>query len=239
MKNLLTLLLLLFCFTCFSQEAKNVKNGYITFNSGTTLYFKDLTIQDGKVTYTGSADTQTEVALSGVKKIVDNAGVVIYTTEKQVATRQQPVETYRPKQESEKLVYKSYVRINQGNKRLEKDKVASLLKVNSGIYDLYGKGRSEAMWGDILMGGGFGFAVGTGIGNLILSEDGKKGGPGGIIVGVAVAVVGIPIKLGGIKKVKEAVNRYNNLEVKEVSAFSKAELKVVAGAGTVGLEFRF
>ncbi|MES2485722.1 MAG: hypothetical protein V4581_07205, partial [Bacteroidota bacterium] len=240
MKKLLTLLLVFTSLICFAQETKTITNGYITFNSGTTLHFKSLTITGETVKYMGdTAAAETEVALSGIKKIIDNAGAVIYGKEKTNVLQSQASETvFAPKPEAEKLMYKSYTKIYEGDKKLKADELESRLKVDTAIYERYKSGANQAVWGDILIGGGIGFAIGTGIGNVINSNNDKKGSSVGIIVGLAVTAVGIPVKLGGTKKVKQAVNDYNALPVKQVSFFDRSELKVIAGANGVGFALR-
>jgi len=241
MKKLLTLLLLFTGIICFAQETKTVTNGYITFNSGTTLHFKSLTITGETVKYMGdTAVAETAVALGGIRKIVDNAGAVVYGKEKTNAAQPQVPETvFVPKQESEKLVYKSYSKIYEGDKKLKNNELESRLNADTAIYDKYRSGSNQAIWGDILIGGGIGFAVGTGIGNVINSNNDKKGSPVGIIVGLAITAVGIPVKLGGTKKVKQAINDYNALPVKQVSFFERSALKILAGANGVGFALTF
>lgn len=51
MKKIFILLFLFVNLLSFSQEKKVIKSGYITFNSNSILEFKNLTIENGNITY--------------------------------------------------------------------------------------------------------------------------------------------------------------------------------------------
>ncbi|MFP9098758.1 hypothetical protein ACLI09_06875 [Flavobacterium sp. RHBU_24] len=106
------------------------------------------------------------------------------------------------------------------------------------MYDKYTTGVNQARWGDGLIGGGIGFAVGWTFGRLLATGNAYGTGPG-IVVGLVATLIGIPLKSGGTKKVRQAVDDYNNTPVNQVSYFDNAEFKFTAGAGGVGLQVRF
>lgn len=242
MKKIVTIFLLLVSFVVFSQEKKTIPNGYITFNSNSTVYFKNMTIDGEKVAYfVEDSQNQMTYSLSGVKKIVDNYGAVIYDSDKKTETDKKDKVEYvtREKSDEEKLVYKSSTKILLNGKKLSKDELKDTFMVKWSIYNQYKKGKSGADIGAIMMGGGLGLFIGGGLSNLSNSNNGKKGSPALLIAGVAIGVVGIPVRIVGVKKIKRAVKEYNDLSVREVSFFDKSELKIVAGVGTLGLRFQF
>jgi hypothetical protein len=72
-----------------------------------------------------------------------------------------------------------------------------------------------------------------------LANNGKKSSSAFLIVGLATAVVGIPVRLGGIKNIKEAIEGYNFIPNKNISYFDKSELKVIANANGIGFQLEF
>ncbi len=248
MKKILTFLLLFVSFLSFSQEKRIIKSGYITFNSGSILEFKDLTIDDQKASYFNEI-SQTEMifSLQSVKNIIDGSGIKIYETAKDFATKKEnggKTElddiTVTEEIKKEELVYKSISRIYRNGEKLRGDNLELLLQSNANVYNKYKKGKSEARLGDILMGGGIGLFIGGGISNLNSANSGKEGGsPAILIIGLATSIVGIPVKIGGVKKVKEAVQDYNSLSGNHSTFFDKTELKVLAGPNGIGFALRF
>ena len=169
MKAILALLLLLTCLTGFSQS---VSSGYITFNSGSTIYFKNLKIQGDDVKYFHEA-TQKEMTFpkGAVKKIVDNTGVVIYDASlSQAPSVVKNVPVVRNKSDEEKLVYKSSNKIMLNQHIVSKEEIERLLKP-TGVYETYKAGKKDAKIGEILIGGGIGLFIGGAISNLIIANN--------------------------------------------------------------------
>jgi hypothetical protein len=252
MRNILIVLVFIFTLSSFAQETKTIKSGYITFISNALLEFKNLTINDEKVTFFNEVSkSEMSFALQSIKKIVDGSGALVYQTEKtSVVIKTETIEANALKdsikktaasyQNLETLVYKSAGNIQLKGEKMKDDALESLLKVNSNVYSLYQKGRKEANLGSILMGGGIGLFIGGGLSNLSNAESQNgKGSPVLLIVGLATAVVGIPVRIGGATKVKRAIASYNNLPGQRVSFLEKSELKFVANVNTIGFCFSF
>lgn len=249
MKKAFTLILFLLHFIAFSQEKKTVQSGYITFNSNATFEFKNMVIEGDKVTYFNDVTkSQANFSLSAIKKIVDNTGTTVYDSGKANVKKgvqddvvKKPAEvTVLKKTEEEKLVYKSASKILLNGTKLKGDEIESLFKVNAGVYDMYKKGKSDATIGTILIAGGAGLFIGGGLSNVQKANSGKSGGgPAILVVGIVAAGIGIPVRIGGVKKIKRAVEQYNALPARPVSFFQKSELKLTACGDGLGVALKF
>ena len=90
------------------------------------------------------------------------------------------------------------------------------------------------------MGGGLGLFVGGGLSNLSRANSGKGGGsPAILVVGLVTGIIGIPVKIGGVKNVKKAVEGYNALYAKRTAYFEKPEVRILAGTNGVGFSVQF
>lgn len=249
MKKAITLILLLIQFIAFAQQKKTVSSGYVTFNSNATFEFKNMVIEDDNVTYFNDVTkSQANFSLSAIKKIVDNTGTTVYDSGKanvkkgvqETVVNKPAVAAVIKKTEEEKLVYKSASKILLNGTKLKSDELEALLKTNTNVYDKYKKGQSNATIGTILIAGGAGLFVGGGLSNLQKANSGKSGGgPVILVVGLVAAGIGIPVRIGGVKKIKSAIEQYNALPAKPVSFFQKSELKVTANGDGLGVQLRF
>lgn len=244
--KLLFLLAFLLPLLSFSQDKKIVKSGYITFNSGSMLDFKNLSIENEKAFYYNEV-TKTEMSFSlqSVKKIVDGSGLIIYEDSKIISEKKEGNDTNatvvaKVEVQTEPLVYKSVNRIFQGNEKLSPENLELLLQTNRSVYAYYKKGKNEAKLGDVLIGGGIGLFIGGGLSNLHRANNNSGGGgPAILIVGLATSIIGVPIKLGGIKKVKQSIEGYNRLSQNRTAFFEDTELKFVANNKGVGFQINF
>ncbi len=241
MKQAITFIFLLLNFFAFSQDKKTITSGYITFNSGSTLFLKNIVIENENVScFNEVSQKQINFSLQSVKKIVDSYGVVVYDISKSLESNNESVKySYREKTVEERLVYKSSSKILMNGKKLDTDELEKLFLKNRTIYYRYKKGKSGATVGTIMMGGGLGLFIGGGLSNLANSNNGKGGSPAILIAGIVIGTVGIPVRIVGVSNLKKSVIDYNELSVREVSFFEKSELKVIAGVGGVGLQWQF
>ena len=246
MKKIILIIFVFISSLTFAQEKITVQSGYITFNSNAMFDFKDLVIEGDDVNYFNSVtQSQMHFKLNAVKQIVDNTGATVYAAVKTSVNKQtveadgttakkpEPVPVHK-----ETLVYRSYNSIYAGDKKLGEEEAEALFIANSAIYDKYKTGVDQAKWGDGLIGGGLGFATGWTLGGLLANGNAYGTGPG-IAVGLVATLIGIPLKAGGTKKVKQAVDDYNNTPVNQVSYLDNAEFKFTAGVGSVGFQVRF
>ncbi len=245
-KKLLFLLVCLLPLLSFSQDKKIVKLGYITFKSGSILEFKNLTIENEKAFYYNEvAQTEMRFSLQSVKKIVDSSGLIIYedatiSAEKKERNDANAIVIAKMEVQTAPLVYKSVNRIFQGNEKLSAENLEGLLQTNTSIYTYYKKGKNEAVLGDILIGGGIGLFVGGGLSNLNRAKNNSGGGgPAILIVGLATSIIGVPIKLGGIKKVKQSIEGYNKLSQNRTAFFESTEVVLFSNTNGVGFQINF
>lgn len=245
-KKLLFLLAFLLPLLSFSQDKKIVKLGYITFNSGSMLEFKNLTIENEKAFYYNEV-TKTEMrfSLHSIKKIVDGSGLIIYPDSNIIAEKKEIKDANAAlnanvKVQTAPLVYKSANRIFKGNEKLDQENLESLLQINTSVYVRYKKGKNEAKLGDILIGGGIGLFIGGGLTNLYRAKNNiGGGGPEILIVGLAASVIGVPVKLGGVKKIKQSIEGYNSLPQNRTAFFENTTLNIVANNNGVGFQINF
>jgi hypothetical protein len=252
LKKIFLLSSFLFTILSFAQQKQFVKLGYITFLSNSILDFKNLTIDTENVTYYNDVlKSNTSFALESIKKIVDGSGVIVYPTKNQNVVLNQN-ETTMMKKDSiniiqvEKLVYKSSSNIMFCGKKLSTQELENLFIQNQSVYNLYTKGKNQKSLGDIFMGGGIGLFLGGALVNLsktqteeeIMRGESKKGSPALLIIGIATTIIGIPIKIGGVQKIKESVGNYNS-SIKKVASVLKPEFKFIAGGNGLGFQLKF
>ena len=245
MKRIVLFICLCFSIVSFCQEKKIIKSGYITFNSNSILEFKSLTIENETVFFINEiSKVEMTFPLTSIKKILDWNGEVVYQSVsknvKIVEREKDNKSVLVKKTENELLVYKSASKIYLNGNRLSNNEIETLLNVEPSIYEQYEKGKNGALLGNILLGGGIGLFIGGGINNLMLSSSQSGGGgPALLIVGLVTGVIGIPVKIGGVKNIKQAITRYNALPKKQVSFLDNAELKIIASSNGVGFQFQF
>ncbi|QYJ68711.1 hypothetical protein [Flavobacterium litorale] len=239
MRLIFTFKFLLLNLIVFSQEPRTIASGYITFNSDSKMAFKNMVIENENLTFTTTSENKISYALKGVKKIVDNYGTVVYLAEKGFDVNKSAEIVKREKTEQEKLVYRSSSKILLNGEKLKKDELEKLFGIKRTIYWRYKKGKSGATVGSILMGGGLGLLIGGGLSNIGNSNNGREGSPTLLVAGIVIGVVGIPIRILGVRNLKKAVKEYNALQVRKVSFLEKAEFNVIANTNGVGLQLQF
>ena len=153
---------------------------------------------------------------------------------------------------SQQLTYKSGGTVyNFENEKLTPDEVRSLLANNSEALSLYNSGRSKKTWGNVLFYGGLGLVtanlvVGMNTDNSTTSYGGNGYYPSvksertnmtAAIIGGALLVASIPIKIGFPKKIKSALEKYNSSLVDTYKAVPKTTL--LASANQIGLRIEF
>jgi hypothetical protein len=155
---------------------------------------------------------------------------------------------------SQQLTYKSGGAVYNGeNKKLSPNEVRTLLATNSEALSLYNAGRNKKTWGNVLFYGGLGL-VAT---NLIVSANtdnttvssynsNSYGSPSvhsesanmtAAIIGGALIVASIPIKIGFPKKIKAALDKYNTGLVDNYSP--KHQVTLIASAYQFGFRLEF
>lgn len=107
-----------------------------------------------------------------------------------------------------KLIYVKGDKVTSENGvRLTPNQVKDVLKVNPAALELYETGRNKSGFGGFFLG----FGLGLGIGDLAAAMYGGKEYPSGLTYAAAGSIlVSIPILIGHSKKIRQAVELYNN-----------------------------
>ncbi|MNQ39552.1 hypothetical protein D3C85_531770 [compost metagenome] len=156
---------------------------------------------------------------------------------------------------SQQLQYKSGGTVySADNKKLSPDEVRKLLSDNTEALALYNAGRSKKTWGNVLFYSGLGLIttnliVGANTDNTTVSGY-NSGNPysspsissertdmTAAIIGSALLVASIPIKIGYPKKIKSALTKYNDALTDNYIPSPKITL--LASTNQVGFRFEF
>lgn len=153
---------------------------------------------------------------------------------------------------SQQLTYGSGGTVyNSENRKITPDGVRQLLAKNKEALSLYNSGRSKKTWGNVLFYGGLGLVatnviVGMNTDNTTTSYPGNGNYPSvksertnmtAAIIGGALIVASIPVKIGYPKKIKSALGLYNN----SLTHIHKLEPRttLVASANQIGFRIEF
>jgi vancomycin permeability regulator SanA len=152
---------------------------------------------------------------------------------------------------SQQLTYRSGGTVYEGENKLSSDQVRSVLGNNKEALSLYNSGRSKKTWGNVLFYGGTSLVVA----NLVVGltkDDTSVSYPGNgyypsvtskptsftaAIIGGAMIIASIPIKIGYPKKIKSAISKYNDGLAQQYKPAAKTAL--VASANQIGLKIEF
>lgn len=155
---------------------------------------------------------------------------------------------------SQQLTYKSGGTVYTENKKLSPNEVRKILSNNNEALALYNSGRNKKTWGNVLFYGGLGLVftnlvVGMNTDNTTVSgynSNNPYSSPSiqsertdmtVAIIGGALIVASIPIKIGFPKKIKSALNKYNNSLTDNYKPTQKITL--LASSNQYGLRFEF
>lgn len=152
---------------------------------------------------------------------------------------------------SQQLTYRSGGTVYEGETKLSSEQVRSVLGNNREALSLYNAGRSKKTWGNVLFYGGTSLVVA----NLVVGltkDDTSVSYPGNgyypsvtseptsftaAIIGGAMIIASIPIKIGYPKKIKSAISKYNDGLAEQYKPAPKTTL--VASGNQIGLKIEF
>ena len=147
---------------------------------------------------------------------------------------------------SAQLTYRAGGNVSGSNsEKLKPAVVREMMKSNEQALALYNQGRNKKTWGNVLFYGG----IGLGVINLYsaITKDPydrdeygnyvhQKSSPTLAIIGGAMFIASIPVKIGYTKKIRTAVDEYNGgVTYKPV----KQSLSIMADANGVGFKVSF
>lgn len=152
---------------------------------------------------------------------------------------------------SQQLTYRSGGTVYEGENKLSSDQVRSVLANNKEALSLYNAGRSKKTWANFLFYGGTSLVVA----NLVVGltkDDTSVSYPGNgynpsitsertsftaAIIGGAMIIASIPIKIGYPKKIKAAIAKYNDGLAENYKPAVKTAL--VASGNQIGFKIEF
>jgi hypothetical protein len=156
---------------------------------------------------------------------------------------------------SQQLQYKNGGTVyNADNKKLSPEEVRKLLSNNTEALALYNAGRSKKTWGNVLFYSGIGLIttnliVGATTDNTTVSGynssnpysspsiNSERTDMTVAIIGGALLVASIPIKIGYPKKIKSALTKYNDGLANHY--ISTHKVSVIASTNQVGFRLEF
>lgn len=153
---------------------------------------------------------------------------------------------------SQQLTYSSGGNVyNSENKKITSDEVRQLLANNNKALSFYNSGRSKKTWGNVLFYGGLGLVTanliaGMNSDNSTASYQGNGNYPSvqskrtdmtAAIIGGAMIIASIPIKVGYPKKIKSALGLYNNSLTDNYKPEPRTSL--LASANQIGFRIEF
>ncbi|MFB3386311.1 hypothetical protein [Flavobacterium sp. LAR06] len=153
---------------------------------------------------------------------------------------------------SQQLTYRSGGTVyNSENKKLKPDEVRLLLANNSEALALYNSGRNKKTWGNVLFYGGLGLVatnlvIGMNSDNITATYSGngyyaspqsERTNMTAAIIGGALLIASIPIKIGYPKKIKSALEKHN---VGLADSYkSQPKTTLLARANQIGFRIEF
>lgn len=130
---------------------------------------------------------------------------------------------------SQELIYRSNGNIaDSENNKISSHKVRELLSKNQEMLSEYNSGRTKKTIGNILLIGGFAMITT----DLLVGLNADVEYPSALtIVGTALVVAAIPIKIGFSKKIKNVVDQYNS---QANVGMSSTEIQIITNKYGVG-----
>lgn len=126
------------------------------------------------------------------------------------------------------------------------DAVREVIKNNERALATYNEGRNRKTWGNVLLYGGLGLATINVVSALTMNTIGtdnngnittRKARPTLAIIGGAMIVAAIPIKVGHTRKIKTAIDDYNKSVVSNEEV--QQHLSIIANSDGFGIKILF
>lgn len=137
---------------------------------------------------------------------------------------------------SQQLTYKKGRVYNDQNEKLSNTEVENLLVSQPNLLKEYKAGNTKATVGGILLGLGGGLIIA----DLVTGATVDKVYPSALTyVGLASAIISIPVIIGHSKKTKSAIEGYNeSLATKKVT-FSIEKINIINNSKGIGMQITF
>lgn len=143
----------------------------------------------------------------------------------------------------EMLTYKSGGRVfNTENKKIKALDVRVIMASNPEALKLYNAGKAKQTWGNVLLYGGISTVV---VNHISVAKSSTS--PGSVnagrnipyVVGAAMVLVALPIKIGFSKKIKKSINIMNDEIKNPSSGFNIETSSFIANANGIGVSITF
>ena len=137
---------------------------------------------------------------------------------------------------SQQLNYKKGKVYNENNTKLSNNEVKELLSSQPELLVSYNEGKAKAGIGGFLLGLGGGLVVA----DLLTGATQDKVYPSGLTyVGLVSTVIAIPITIGHTKKIKKAIDGYNQSITSKNVAFSLEKITILSNKNGIGMQLSF
>jgi hypothetical protein len=137
---------------------------------------------------------------------------------------------------AQQLTYKNGRVFNSDNRKISPSEVRELLKDNPEQLDQFNSGRTKAGIGGFLLGFGGGLILADVIGGATADRI----YPGtATYIGVACAVISIPVLIGHNKKIKSSIEGYNSSLAKNSTSFNIEKINILSNKNGIGMQISF
>lgn len=113
--------------------------------------------------------------------------------------------------------------------------VEDILYTNPKALELYKEGREKKTWGNVFLYGGLGLTTAS---LLYYSTQDVEAQPAIMVLGAVMVLVAIPVKIGHTKKVRKAIDIYNNSLDKTTTSIPM-KVTVTASQNQFGFKYQF
>lgn len=137
---------------------------------------------------------------------------------------------------SQQLTYKKGRVYNDNNVKLTNTQVKELLSDKPELLASYSAGQTKSSVGGFLLGFGTGFVIT----DLVTGLSQDKVYPSALtFVGLASAVISIPVIIGHTKKIKTAIDGYNKSLTTKKVGFQIEKINILSNKNGIGMQMSF
>ncbi|MBU0940599.1 MAG: hypothetical protein K2Y30_04310 [Flavobacteriaceae bacterium] len=136
----------------------------------------------------------------------------------------------------QQLAYKKGRVYDENNSKLTNNQVKELLSTKPELLASYSAGQTKSAVGGFLLGFGTGFIIT----DLVTGLSQDKVYPSALtIVGLASAVISIPVLIGHSKKTKTAIDGYNETITTRKVGFQIEKINILSSKNGIGMQLSF
>ncbi len=113
--------------------------------------------------------------------------------------------------------------------------VRDILYTSPKALELYNTAREKKTWGNVFLYGGLGVTTAS---LLYYSTQDVEAQPAIMVLGAVMVLVAIPVKIGHTKKVKKAIDIYNN-SLDKTTTSTPIKVTLTASQDQIGFKYQF